>query len=255
MPVHPPTAGPVLAIEASQRDASVALRLPLASPERDVIHLESVGQAGVGEDLVPAIDRLCRRHGVAPQELRVVAVSTGPGGFTGLRVSLAVVKTLGLTTAAALVGVRSALVAARSAEDLPLEFRSLCTLLALKRCGDAVTAWVERFRREPGDTRWRPEGPARVRTIAAPPSANPPDLLQPADADCFVFDPEPSPEWTDRCAAAGRPCRPLRLTARDCLLVGEMLLAEGHTVTPSELLPLYAREPEAVTLWKARYGA
>lgn len=246
--------GPILAIEASQRVASVALSSSGGRNGEGAIDSEPVGPAGVGEDLVPAIDRLLHRHGLAPRTIGAVVVSTGPGGFTGLRVSLAVAKTLAMTTGAALVGVPTAVIAAGGAEGLSIEVRSLCVLLAIKRAGGGASAWVEKFSRSAGSAQWHSDGPARVRPISGSADSNPPDLLQPAEADCFILDLEAAPEWTASCAAAGRPCHGLGLSAAECLRVGQQRLVDGRTVAPPELLPIYAREPEAVTLWKARYG-
>jgi hypothetical protein len=41
------------------------------------------------DDLMPAIDRLFRAAGASPKDIRRVAVSAGPGGFTGLRSAIA----------------------------------------------------------------------------------------------------------------------------------------------------------------------
>jgi tRNA threonylcarbamoyladenosine biosynthesis protein TsaB len=41
-------------------------------------------------ELVPSIDNLLRRCKVTPADLQVLAVATGPGSFTSLRISLAV---------------------------------------------------------------------------------------------------------------------------------------------------------------------
>src|SRR6185295_10090138 len=67
-------------------------------------------------DLLPAIDRLFRRAGLSPADLRggAVAVSAGPGGFTGLRIAIAAAKMLAETLQVRLIGVPSALVAAEA---------------------------------------------------------------------------------------------------------------------------------------------
>src|SRR5260370_4055275 len=51
------------------------------------------------ERLMSAVDRLLADCGLAPADLEGLAVSVGPGSFTGLRVGLATVKALALSLA------------------------------------------------------------------------------------------------------------------------------------------------------------
>ena len=56
-------------------------------------------------DLMPTVDELCRRHGVAAGEVGEVYVSIGPGSFTGLRIAVATVKALVHVTGAKVAAV------------------------------------------------------------------------------------------------------------------------------------------------------
>jgi tRNA threonylcarbamoyl adenosine modification protein YeaZ len=49
-----------------------------------------------GEQLAPLIERVLREAGVARQDVTALAVGTGPGPFTGLRVGLVTARTLSL---------------------------------------------------------------------------------------------------------------------------------------------------------------
>jgi tRNA threonylcarbamoyl adenosine modification protein YeaZ len=49
-----------------------------------------------GEQLAPLIDRVLREAGLATQDLTALAVGTGPGPFTGLRVGLVTARMLAL---------------------------------------------------------------------------------------------------------------------------------------------------------------
>ena len=50
------------------------------------------------QTLLPMIDEICDMTDVKPDEFDVVAVSTGPGSFTGLRIGVATGKGIALAT-------------------------------------------------------------------------------------------------------------------------------------------------------------
>jgi tRNA threonylcarbamoyladenosine biosynthesis protein TsaB len=62
---------------------------------------------GHAEALLPMIDRVTTAAGIAPRDIEVIAVSTGPGGFTGIRAGLAGAQGLALATGAKLIGISS----------------------------------------------------------------------------------------------------------------------------------------------------
>jgi tRNA threonylcarbamoyladenosine biosynthesis protein TsaB len=73
---------------------------------------------GHAEALFPMIDRVMAEAGLTPAQLDAVAVATGPGGFTGIRVGLAAAHGIALAVGARLIGVTSfAAVAARVADN------------------------------------------------------------------------------------------------------------------------------------------
>src|SRR5579862_345648 len=59
---------------------------------------------GQSEALLPMIDRVVTAAGLAPAEIGCVAVTVGPGGFTGIRAGLAAAQGLALATGACLLG-------------------------------------------------------------------------------------------------------------------------------------------------------
>lgn len=72
---------------------------------------------GHAEALLPMIERVVEAAGLSPSQFDAVAVSVGPGGFTGIRVGLAAARGIALAVKARLVGVSSfAAVAARMAQ-------------------------------------------------------------------------------------------------------------------------------------------
>ena len=73
-------------------------------------------------ELAPVVTDILSRAGVAPGALEVVAVATGPGSFTGLRIGLALAKGMALARRIDLIGVPTLdiLVAAQPHVNLPL---------------------------------------------------------------------------------------------------------------------------------------
>jgi tRNA threonylcarbamoyladenosine biosynthesis protein TsaB len=91
----------LLAIECATPTHSVAL----VQGERVLAEESYVAEGTRGGRLLPALDAVLRRAGVPADALEAIAVSIGPGSFTGVRVGVATAKGLALGTEAALVGV------------------------------------------------------------------------------------------------------------------------------------------------------
>jgi len=62
---------------------------------------------GHAEALLPMIDRVTTAAGLAPRDIDIVAVSLGPGGFTGIRAGLAAAQGVALAAHAQLIGITS----------------------------------------------------------------------------------------------------------------------------------------------------
>lgn len=77
---------------------------------------------GHAEALLPMIDRAAAAAGLAAAAIDIIAVTVGPGGFTGLRAGLAAAQGLALAIRAQLVGVTGfdAVAALLPSEDAPL---------------------------------------------------------------------------------------------------------------------------------------
>lgn len=91
----------ILGIETSGKVGGVALGrgeeiIGEISFEKGLIH---------GRALVPMIKQLLESRARAPEEVNAVAVSAGPGSFTGVRVGVACAKTFAFATGAKLVSV------------------------------------------------------------------------------------------------------------------------------------------------------
>ncbi len=116
----------ILGIDTSTRQGSIALlksestqpSQSAKSEEVTTIELAMLGEGRASELLVPAIDALLASHDVHPstptkgapgtpgkRSLSLVAVASGPGSFTGLRVAVATAKGLAEASAIPIVAV------------------------------------------------------------------------------------------------------------------------------------------------------
>ncbi len=87
----------LLAVDTSGKNGSLALARVAPGPhESEISVLEVVPLAGgaFSAQLVPQIAALLKKHGYSKTDLGALAVASGPGSFTGLRVGLAAVKAL-----------------------------------------------------------------------------------------------------------------------------------------------------------------
>jgi tRNA threonylcarbamoyladenosine biosynthesis protein TsaB len=178
------------------------------------------------------IDRLVRKQGWKPSEVRELYLSIGPGSFTGLRIGVTLAKTLAFATGARIVAVPSVQVLAQNA---PPDCQNAIIVLDAKR-GQIFTA---RFACKAGrlvevepahldrlsDMLQRSPRPVHLIGEGLPfhqsaiPSADPSILITPPE------------QWRARASA-----------------VAELGLAQSHMgnfADPDTLIPLYIRLPEA----------
>jgi tRNA threonylcarbamoyladenosine biosynthesis protein TsaB len=109
-------------------------------------------------ELAPAVAETVARAGLQIKDLQAVAVATGPGSFTGLRIGLALAKGLALARHLPMIGVRSldVLAAAQPVRDMPL-----VATLQIGR-GRLAAGWYEAR-----SGTWRPTGEISVVTAEA----------------------------------------------------------------------------------------
>ena len=139
--------GLLLAIDT----AAPRLQLALSAGERVELLVEEMVQ-GQAERLFPALAELLARAGHAYADLTRIAVTTGPGSFTGLRIGLSAARGLGLALDVPVVGVPSLLALSLSAPPGP------AAVLLDARRGEA---YLQLFA-APGD----PAGPAMLLPMA-----------------------------------------------------------------------------------------
>ncbi|MDP6380356.1 MAG: tRNA (adenosine(37)-N6)-threonylcarbamoyltransferase complex dimerization subunit type 1 TsaB [Phycisphaerae bacterium] len=221
----------IIAVETSTRLGSVALAC-----DGDVLAEKAfVTYQSHGRDLLPMVDALCRDAGLKPTDVGLVAVSIGPGSFTGIRISVAFAKTMAWQTDAKIIAVPSLMALAKNG---PTNAVRVATILDAKRGG----VYASTFERE-GDVLVQTFGPAVI-----DPEEYAAALPRPAfvignglkKASGFFPDCPQADEdlWTSR---AGNVAQ----------LAWEMHKADEHT-SPEDLQPLYLRRPEAEVLFEQR---
>jgi len=99
--------------------ATRTVALGLVEGERLVGEVALAGSSAKTRELMAAIEGLLNDGGVAPRDLRAIAVGLGPGSFTGVRVGLALAHGLALGLGIPVVGVSTlACVAANASPEI-----------------------------------------------------------------------------------------------------------------------------------------
>ncbi|MFZ1107432.1 MAG: tRNA (adenosine(37)-N6)-threonylcarbamoyltransferase complex dimerization subunit type 1 TsaB [Rhodomicrobium sp.] len=105
----------VLAIETSMGRTSVALATGRAG--KPVIAKRIEAGQGQAEKLIPLIGALMDEAGVSFADLDRLAVSIGPGGFSGIRTGVAAARGIGLAASVPVAGATSFRIMARAYEQ------------------------------------------------------------------------------------------------------------------------------------------
>ncbi len=93
----------ILAIDTSSKFLSIAL----ADGEKIISNLHRDLEQQHCAKLIPLIDELLKKSKVKLKDINFLAISKGPGSFTGLRIGAATIKGLALATKKRIVGVPS----------------------------------------------------------------------------------------------------------------------------------------------------
>lgn len=112
----------ILAFDTCFGACSVAVGRGLGGPQPQTVDLDAPMLSGHAEHLMPMIADVMTRAGLSFTDLDRVAVTTGPGTFTGTRTGIAATRALALATGCATVGLSSLAVmaAACAASSTPL---------------------------------------------------------------------------------------------------------------------------------------
>jgi tRNA threonylcarbamoyladenosine biosynthesis protein TsaB len=214
----------ILGIETSSASGGICLA------DAETVLLEtSLGEGMVhGRELVPAIGRAMDQAGWAPEELGLVAVSIGPGSFTGLRVGLTVAKVLAMAGPTALVAVPTLEVLVQNASK-DAEFA--CAITNAHR-GD-VNACL--FRSAGGE--WRAEWAPRI--------WRPADLCADLPEGAFLLGEGLAVYESAFAPRRDRWLAPERWSPRAAWVarLGYQRYRQGQRDDPHQLVPVYLRLP------------
>jgi tRNA threonylcarbamoyladenosine biosynthesis protein TsaB len=216
----------LLALETATRTASVAL---LRGEE---LIAEETGRPDrtAAESLLPAVDAVLREGGAEVSWLDALAVSIGPGSFTGLRVGLATAKGLAFGSARPVVPVPTLAALAYTAprRDLPV-----VPLLDARR-GEVYAGAFDLTGGLP-----RPTMAEGVYTPA--------ELIARLPARCVLVGEGVALCGAEICAGLGAGVLAVASdpAARHVGRLGARMLARGESVAPAAAVPRYVRRAEA----------
>ena len=221
----------LLAIETSTGIGSVAI---LDAEEKVMKHIEFPEGTKHGKALVPSIRKLLDGAGWSPSDIDTVAVSVGPGSYTGLRVGLVCGKMAAVFAGADLVAVPSLDVIAHNADT---EYERVCAVSDARR-DQVYASTYERagnsLRRMSGYAVVAPQellGSLREGTVLVGDGI--PVIRPSAGEGSVVLAPED--QWVPR--------------AKTVAELGAMLHAQGVRSDPYSTEPMYLRKAAAEEKW------
>ena len=225
----------ILAIDTSTRWAGVGLLLEDGGTRSCTWRSEQ----NHGAELMPAVLELLRTASLGVSDVEAVAVATGPGGFSALRVGIATAKGIVAPENIPLIGVSThdlEVVSARGGETALSQNSNASAVYAVIDAGSSGVAWAAYLAGETGSTDRLPKPADRGVTK--------PEILVELAGDSAVFCGEAAPalaEWVpaSRILSVAPPTRSPEVLAR----LASVRLAAGDRDDPSALEPDYARPP------------
>jgi tRNA threonylcarbamoyladenosine biosynthesis protein TsaB len=228
----------ILALDTTTRGGSVAV----AEDDRVIALLPGDAARTHGERLPGEIARALDQAGITRENIDVLAVATGPGAFTGLRIGLAAMQGLAMTLNKPVVGVSALDALAEQVEQ-----------------GDAVLIpWMDAQR---GDVFATMIDRRSGATIALPIAASPQALLDDWQAHLsgrhaiFIGDAVARDAALIAAAGQGRwETRQPETLAPQIASIGRRRALNGEAGAPHALTPIYVRRPDAEIERERRSG-
>lgn len=224
----------ILALETSGFGGSIALL------DDDRVLGERIldAQRRHAQTLVPEIHALLQDHGRKTSECELIAVSSGPGSFTGLRVGITCAKTIAYATGAKLAAVPTF---PCLAAGCPVDIDRVQVIMNAQR----QELFVGRFQRETA-TSWGESQPLGIEPVVTWQEQLGPDdavtgpgleaIAETLATRCRVL---PAEYWQPQARWVGR--------------LGLQYLQAGRSVSCWDLQPLYVRKSAAEEKWDATH--
>ena len=220
----------ILAIETSGRLGSVAVM----RNDEIVSFLVSGVQRTHSERLMPVIDSVMRLSGIKNEQLDAIAVSIGPGSFTGLRIGVGTAQGLATALDIQVIPIETTLALSHNIPGSESPVR----VIMVSRKNELYTA----------EFRWRDEGFERL----TPDRAETPEQVVAAIQERTVFIGDGVPKWGkffksilgEDFVTIPPICNLPR--AEIVGYLGFNAMQKGAAVDPSLVTPKYVREPTPV---------
>lgn len=220
----------ILALDTTTRAGSVAV----VRDDRVLALLPGDESRTHGERLPSEIALALDRAGVSREQIDLLAVAAGPGGFTGLRIGLAAVQGLAMTLNKPVAGVSA--LAALAAQVTNADGALIAPWMDAQR-GDVFATLID----------------AKTANEVEPPVAeNPSQVLErwrsQWSARRIVFVGDAVTRDAAAIAAAGAGQWPVQLPeplAPQIAMLGKRLAEQGRAGPPHALTPVYVRRPDA----------
>ena len=229
----------VLALDTTTRDGSVAL----VDEHHVVEERRGDGARSHAERLPAELIAVAGSHGLSVSGIDLFAVASGPGSFTGLRIGIATIQGLALTTGRRIVAVSALEALAQSSGRTP---------------GTLVAAWMDARRHDVFTALYRvtdavPFSPERLVEVEGPSVGDPAATLTRWGSQIHdlsvLFVGDGAVLYGDAIANAASPgWKLLPETPLIAGAIGRMALARaerGNTIHPAAVHPLYVRRPDA----------
>lgn len=225
----------ILALETSGFGGSIALL-----EDQNVLGERTLdAQRRHAQTLVPEIQALLREQGRQPADCQLIAVSIGPGSFTGLRVGITCAKTMAYATGAQLAALPTFPCLAAGCPD---DVAAVQVTMNAQR----QELFVGRYHRV-GNGDWAESQPLTIER-----SVEWQDKLQPDDVVTGPGLENISQDVSQRCRVL--PPQFWQPNARWVGQLGLKYAHAGHLTSCWDLSPLYVRKSAAEEKWDATHG-
>jgi tRNA threonylcarbamoyladenosine biosynthesis protein TsaB len=215
----------ILALDTATEEGSLAL----VAADRVLMEYSLESHGTYLTRLLPGVAALLTQTGKEPADLAAVAVSVGPGNFTGLRIGLATAKTLAWSLNLPLVPVPTMEVLAA---QFPFSPHPIGVVMDAKR-GEVFWGLFLC----PEDQPRVLEGPVRLAVAELPPRLTPPLLLTGPGLDAH----QETLTALLPAEIAWAPPEMRRPRAPTLARLALERLAQGQTADPAQLVPTYLR--------------